>query len=73
MREARDLAESSSGTVSFAVIDSDAGLRGFDLDNQFSSASASKVLLLAAELRRLRDQREPLDPETRSLLEPMIT
>lgn len=73
VRQARALAEASSGTVAFAVLDSDGGLRGYDLDNAFSSASASKSLLLAAELRRLEEQGEPLDEGTRSLLEPMIT
>lgn len=70
---ARALAESSAGTVAFAVVDSERGVRGFDPDDAFSSASASKVILLAAELRRLRDGNEPLDDTTRSLLEPMIT
>ncbi|CAN5514827.1 hypothetical protein BH20ACT15_BH20ACT15_15900 [soil metagenome] len=70
---ARALAESSAGTVAFAVVDSARGVRGFDPDRAFSSASASKVLLLAAELRRLRAEKEQLDEATRSLLEPMIT
>ena len=61
------------GDVSFAVIDRSAGLRGYDYDRQFSSASASKALLLAAELRRLRREQLPLDAGTRALLEPMIT
>ena len=70
---ARELAESASGTVSFAVVDGTAGVRGYDEANSFSSASSSKVILLAAELRRLRDENAPLDDSTRSLLEPMIT
>jgi Beta-lactamase enzyme family len=61
------------GDMSFAVIDSSIGLRGYDADAQYSSASVSKVLLLAAELRRLEREHEPLDRGTRSLLEPMIT
>jgi beta-lactamase class A len=61
------------GAVSFAVIDADGGLRGYDTEGHYSSASASKVLLLAAELRRLRAEREPLDSSTRGLLEQMIT
>jgi beta-lactamase class A len=61
------------GDVSFAVIDRSLGLRGYDYDRQFSSASVSKALLLAAELRRLARDGQPLDAETRSLLEPMIT
>jgi hypothetical protein len=61
------------GTVSFAVIDAEAGVRGYEVDRQYSSASVTKALLLAAELRRLREEGEPLDEETRSLLEPMVT
>jgi beta-lactamase class A len=61
------------GDVSFAVIDSSLGLRGYDADRQFSSASVSKALLLAAELRRLAREHLPLDDATRSLLEPMVT
>jgi hypothetical protein len=71
--EARSFAAGSAGTVSFAVMDSDGGIRGLDQDTQFSSASVSKVLLLAAELRRLRADHESLDEETASLLESMIT
>ncbi len=63
----------SRGDVSFAVIDSSIGLRGYDQDRQFSSASVSKALLLAAELRRLDRDGLPLDDETKELLEPMIT
>ena len=59
--------------VSFAVIDRCLGLRGYDQDRQFSSASVSKALLLAAELRRLDREGLPLDGATRALLEPMIT
>jgi len=63
----------SRGDVSFAVIDDSVGLRGYDPDRQFSSASVSKALLLAAELRRLDRDGLPLDDETKDLLEPMIT
>ena len=73
MDAAKAFAESAAGTVSFAVVDGEAGVRGYDPDNAFSSASSSKAILLAAELRRLRDERAPLDDATRSLLEPMIT
>jgi beta-lactamase class A len=73
VREAREFAADAAGTVSFAVIDGDGGVRGLDEDDQFSSASVSKVLLLAAELRSLRDEGTELDDGTRSLLESMIT
>jgi beta-lactamase class A len=61
------------GDVSFAVIDRSLGLRGYDYDRQFSSASVSKALLLAAELRRLDREGLPLSGETKAVLEPMIT
>ena len=61
------------GDVSFAVIDARGGLRGYEGDRQYSSASASKALLLAAELRRLKEEGEPLDSGTKSLLDSMIT
>jgi beta-lactamase class A len=61
------------GDVSFAVIDRSLGLRGYDYDRQFSSASVSKALLLAAELRRLDRDDLPFDAGTKALLEPMIT
>lgn len=73
MREARELARASGGRVAFAVLDADGGARGYEQDEKFSSASASKALLLAAELRALHGAGEGIDAETRGLLEPMIT
>jgi hypothetical protein len=61
------------GDVSFALIDPSIGMRGYDADLQYSSASVTKTLLLAAELRRLEREDEPLDSATKALLEPMIT
>jgi Beta-lactamase enzyme family len=61
------------GDVSFAVMDRSLGLRGYAYDRQFSSASVTKALLLAAELRRLERNGQPLDRETKALLGPMIT
>jgi beta-lactamase family protein len=72
IRRAQEFA-ASRGDVSFAVIDASIRLRGYDTDRQFSSASVSKALLLAAELRRLDREDLPLDSETRGLLEPMVT
>lgn len=63
----------SRGGVAFALFDDWGRLRGYDPDRPYSSASASKALLLAAELRRLRETGEPLDAATRSTLEAMIT
>jgi beta-lactamase class A len=68
---ATEFASVAPGTVSFAVIDSSAGVRGYEPDRVYSSASVSKALLLAAQLQDLRG--ETLDGETRSLLESMIT
>jgi Beta-lactamase enzyme family len=61
------------GDVSFAVIDRSLGLRGYDHERRFSSASVSKALLLAAELRRLDREGVRLDGRSRALLGPMIT
>jgi Beta-lactamase enzyme family len=72
IRRAEEFA-ASRGDVSFAVIDDSIGLRGYDQDRQFSSASVSKALLLAAELRRLDREGLRLDEGTKALLEPMIT
>ena len=72
IRRAQEFA-ASRGDVSFAVIDDSIGLRGYDQDRRFRSASVSKALLLAAELRRLERDDLPLDDETKGLLEPMIT
>jgi hypothetical protein len=48
-------------------------MRGYEPDLQFSSASVSKALLLAAELRRLDREGLQLDDETKAVLDPMIT
>jgi beta-lactamase class A len=73
LRRAIAFAAARPGKVAFAVLDDGGRLRGFHQDELFSSASASKVLLLAAELRRLRASGEPLDEGTRELLTAMIT
>jgi Beta-lactamase enzyme family len=72
VREAQRFA-AEWGDVAFAVIDPREGLRGYEADRLYSSASASKALLLAAELRRLKEEGQPLDSGARALLEPMIT
>ena len=58
--------------VSFAVIGRSSGLRGYEVTRTYSSASASKALLLAAQLRALQRDEGPLDSGTRALLEPII-
>src|ERR687892_961940 len=55
--------------VGFAVIDECGGVRGHEQDRQFSGASITKALLLAAFLR---DNKHPTGGE-RSTLESMIT
>jgi hypothetical protein len=73
VRAAVNYAAARSAPVSFAVLCPGGRPRGLDVDLEFSSASASKALMLAAELRRLRDAGEPLDSSTRETLEAMIT
>ena len=73
LRAASDYAASRGTPVAFAVLRARGPVRGYAVDEAFSSASASKVLMLAAELRRLRDAGEPLDASTRETLEAMIT
>ncbi len=73
VEQAVEFASGRSGNVAFAVLDRIGGVRGLQPDTQFSSASVSKALILAAELRRLQDEGEELDEATRSLLDSMIT
>lgn len=73
VHRAQRIAAEAPGTVAFAVADPGGGVRGYDTAGTFSSASASKSLLLAAELRKLKEEGSPLDGGMRSLLEPMIT
>lgn len=62
-----------SGAVSFALLEPVKGLRGLRPHRRYFSASITKAPLLVAELRRLRDAGEPLDPSTRQLLIAMVT
>ncbi len=59
--------------MSFAVVDSRGRHRGLAAARRYVSASVVKVMLLAAELDRLRAAGLPLDPGTRRLLSAMIT
>lgn len=70
---ARSYARSRDGLVSFAVVDSRGRHHGLAAARRYVSASVVKVMLLAAELDRLRAAGLPLDPETRRLLSAMIT
>ncbi len=72
VRDAKRFARTRSGSVSFAVIGpfhGDTKLRGRDPRTQFSSASVTKAMLLAAYLR----SHKKLSPEAKGLLRPMIT
>jgi hypothetical protein len=70
---ARRYARSRDGLVSFAVVDSRGRHHGLAAERRYVSASVVKVMLLAAELDRLRAAGLPLDPATRRLLSAMIT
>ena len=70
---ARSYARSRDGLVSFAVVDSRGRHHGLAPARRYVSASVVKVMLLAAELDRLRAAGLPLDPGTRHLLSAMIT
>jgi hypothetical protein len=72
LADAREIAAAAPGSVAFAVVDSPGDARGYEQDLQFSSASVSKVLLLAGELRRLQRDGQSLDDGTRSTLDSMI-
>jgi len=72
LRSAESYAAERGGLVSFATIDSRGRLRGEDVDRLYSAASVVKVMVLAAELRRLADEGLPIDEETDSLLSSMI-
>jgi Beta-lactamase enzyme family len=73
IRTASRYARERGGLVSFAIVDSGGRVRGVALDRRYLSASVVKVMLLAAELERLRRDGLPLDPITRDLLTRMIT
>ncbi|MCB0829222.1 MAG: serine hydrolase, partial [Solirubrobacterales bacterium] len=73
VKKAQRYARSNDGLLSFAVIDDRNRLRGFEGNRKYVSASVVKVMLLAAELRRLRREGLDLDPLTSQVLEAMIT
>jgi len=73
LQRAIAFAQGRGSPVAFAVVRPHGHVRGYQVDLSFSSASASKVLLLAAELRRLRDQGLPLDAAERQTLAAMIS
>ncbi len=72
IRSASDYAAARSGLVSFATVDSLGRLRGRDVDRLYPGASVVKTMVLAAELHRLVEAGDPIEPATRSLLNAMI-
>lgn len=70
---AERIAKDRGGLVSFAAIGPGGRAVGLAENRPYYSASASKSLLLVAELRRLRREGLPLDPATHDLLDAMIT
>lgn len=73
LREAWRYARSRGGLVSVAVVDSEGKLRGRDEGRRYASASVVKAMLLAAEVRRLKQAGAGIDSATDSLLTAMIT
>jgi beta-lactamase class A len=73
LRRAWRFARRRGGEVSLAVMDTRGRLRGRDAGRRYVSASVVKTMLMAAELRRLRREKAPLDAPTRKLLQAMIT
>jgi hypothetical protein len=62
-----------TGVVSLAAVNSEGKLRGTDLNRRYSAASVVKAMLLAAEVRRLKQAGAGIDSTTDSLLRAMIT
>lgn len=72
MRAAWRYAATRGGAVSIAAVNSEDELRGRAEDRRYAAASVVKSMLLAAELRRLKQSGEELDSETAALLGAMI-
>ncbi|MFN8112107.1 MAG: serine hydrolase [Solirubrobacterales bacterium] len=70
---AAEWAEGRSGRVAFALAGPDGKVRGRDEHELFQSASVVKVLILAAELQRLADAGDRLEPSEAAELRRMIT
>jgi len=70
---ARHYAESRSGVVSFAFIDSQGRLHGYQPNLRYRSASLVKAMILVAYLRRVSWGALPLEASARAQLDTMIT
>jgi beta-lactamase class A len=70
---AREFAQSRAGLVSFAYVDSQGRLHGYQPNLRYRSASLVKAMILVAYLRRVSWGTLPLDGAARSRLGPMIT
>lgn len=73
VRSAWRYARRRGGSVSFAVVDTEGELRGRTERRRYPAASVVKSMVLAAELRRLKQADEDIDDETGALLSAMIT
>ena len=73
LRSAWSYAQRRGGAVSVAVVNSEGQLRGREEDRRYAAASVVKAMLLAAEIRRLKQAGEPIDAQTDALLSAMIT
>ncbi len=70
LRRAKAFASSRAGTVSFSVVGRRGGARGIDVSRHYSSASATKGLLLAAYLR---SHKGSIDSGIKGQLSAMVT
>jgi beta-lactamase class A len=70
---ARQYAQARAGIVSFALIDSQGRLHGYQPNLRYRSASLVKAMILVAYLRRVSWGALPLDRNARAKLSPMIT
>ena len=73
LASAREFAQGRAGTVSFAYVDDDGRLHGYQPNLRYRSASLVKAMILVAYLRRVSWGHLPLDGAARAQLGPMIT
>lgn len=72
-RDAIEYANARSGSVSFAVVDTDGDIHGHRMKTSVPAASVLKVMFMAAYLRHPSVRDRGLNDYDRSLLRPMIT